>query len=114
MGCKLLTGAAVLGTLHLHEEEFQVLDEHVLVGREHITPVIRLSGCMATSVVDEGVAGPEEERSNPYSCLSQDEIFSKFGYILTSLLLQACSPQPHGSLGPTYMCTMAPPLPLKS
>jgi hypothetical protein len=40
--------------------------------------------------------------------------FPGFGQAWTPLLLQACSPQPHGSLGPTYMCTMAPPLPLKS
>ncbi|EDL82951.1 rCG23685 [Rattus norvegicus] len=26
--------------LHLHEEEFQVLAEHVLVGREEVKPVI--------------------------------------------------------------------------
>lgn len=108
LGCKLLTGAAVLGTLHLHEEEFQVLDEHVLVGREHITPVIRLSGCMATSVVDEGVAGPEEERSNPYSCQSQDE-FWEFGHVSTSPLSQACSPSHTSHLPHTpafFLCLM--------
>ena len=34
--CTSLAGAEVLGMLHLHEEEFQVLAGHVLIGREDI------------------------------------------------------------------------------
>jgi hypothetical protein len=32
--CTVLAGAEVLGMLHLHEEEFQVLPGHVLIGNE--------------------------------------------------------------------------------
>jgi len=32
----LLAGVKVLGMLHLHEEEFQVLPGHILIGREEV------------------------------------------------------------------------------
>ena len=34
--CTSLADAEKLGMLHLHEEEFQVLAEHVLIGREEV------------------------------------------------------------------------------
>lgn len=42
--CTLLAGPEVLGRLHLHEEDFQVLAGHVLIGRVATNPVIWPSG----------------------------------------------------------------------
>jgi hypothetical protein len=52
--------------------------------------------------------GPAQGGSNPYSCLSQDEIFSKFGYILTSLLLQTRSTTTVATQHPSNPDTLVP------
>ena len=51
-----MAGAEVLGMLHLHEEEFQVLAGYVLIGREEVKPIIWPPGYMTISrVVEVGV-----------------------------------------------------------
>lgn len=51
--CILLAWAEVLEKLHLHEEEFQILAGHVLIGTEVVKPVIWLPGHVTTSRVVE-------------------------------------------------------------
>ena len=52
----ILGWAGVLGMLHLHEEEFQVLAGYVLIGREEVKPIIWPPGYMTISrVVEVGV-----------------------------------------------------------
>jgi hypothetical protein len=48
-----LAGAEVLGMLHLHEEEFQVLAGHILMWREEAKPVIWQLGYETTSMIVE-------------------------------------------------------------
>lgn len=38
--CTLLAGAEALAMLPIHKEEFQLLDRHILTGREEVQPVI--------------------------------------------------------------------------
>lgn len=100
-----MAGAEVLQTLCLHEEEFQVIDAHVLLGREEVKPVIWPLGYVTTSRVAEvGVvrlmctlahSGPDQGGKQAYSCWSQDKIFGVWtrpDLIPTPDWL----PQPHG------------------
>ena len=51
--CASLAGAEVLGMIHLHEEDFQVLLGYILIRREEVKPVIWPSGYVTTSKVQE-------------------------------------------------------------
>ena len=76
--CTLLPGPEVLGMLHLHEEEFQVLAGHVLIGREEVRPVTLAcwlcdylqggEGRGSHSLHRLGHAGPEQGGRQYYSC----------------------------------------------
>lgn len=38
--CTLLAGTEVLGMIHLHEEEFQVLARHILIGNKEVKSIV--------------------------------------------------------------------------
>lgn len=84
----------MLGMLHLHEEEFQVLARHVLLGREELEPVIWPSGYRTTSERAEvGVSRllnrGKQAKNKKVAILIPAGLkmrFSGFRYILTSLL----------------------------
>lgn len=46
-----MAGVEVLGMLHLHEKEFQVLAGHILIGKEEVKPVMWLLGYVTISRV---------------------------------------------------------------
>ena len=48
-----MAGAEVLGMLHLHEKEFQVLPGHVFIGKEEVKPGMWPPGYMTISRVAE-------------------------------------------------------------
>lgn len=93
----LLAGAKVLERLHLPEEEFQELAEHVLIGKEGVKPVIWSPGYMTTrwqwggsySLYVLGHASPEQGGNRP----SPEGLgtISGSGRTSTSLLLQTGS-----------------------
>ena len=91
----ILGWAGVLGMLHLHEEEFQVLAGYVLIGREEVKPIIWPPGYMTISRVAKvgvirltcfGKCRPRARTKEPYSCWFQDEIFRVWTHFNLSLV----------------------------
>ena len=79
--CTLLTGGEVLGMLHLHEEESQVLAGHALIGRKTTKSVIwaprylKGGGGGVLRLKCATICSPEQGEISPKFCWSQDEIF---------------------------------------
>lgn len=95
----LLVGVVVLRMFHLHEEKFQILSGHVLVGREEVESVIWAASNVTASRTEVGIirlcvprtCRPHSMEEAAPACCSSEEIFL-FGHFSTSLLLQTWSP----------------------
>lgn len=93
----LLAGAKVLGRVHLHEEEFQVLAGNVLTGKEEVKPIFWPPDYVTSSRVERwvlswlcstGAAGPEQVGNRPKYCKSQDStswIWTYLSYVAEAI-----------------------------